>query len=389
MAEHWGAAPPQAAPKASGGKEPNTEVKARAKHTCPACGAEATWNPAKQALICGFCGTTAPGTMVDAAAEEIIEHDLASALRGIPDSRRGWRAQKQSVKCQSCHAISVFDATRQSQGCEFCGSTALVPYEEVKDSFSPESLLPMKVSHVQARELIKKWYGSRWFAPNKLKKAALTDTVKGIYIPYWTFDAQVNADWEAEAGYHYYETEEYTDNNGNRQTRRIQRTRWEYARGHLDHFFDDELVPASHGIQPNHLRAVEPFPTNDLVPYDSKYLSGWVVERYQIDLVSAAQHSREQMERKVQALCGQQVPGDTYRNLRVRAGFSHQTFKHILAPLWLLQYRYGAKNFQVVMNGYTGKVSGDYPKSWVKIALAAIAVMIVLLILFSVGAGPR
>jgi hypothetical protein len=53
----------------------------------------------------------------------------------------------------------------------------------------------------------------------------------------------------------------------------------------------------------------------------------------------------------------------------------------------MLQYRFGAKNFQVVMNGYTGKISGDYPKSWIKITLAALAVIIVLLILFSVGGG--
>ena len=383
MAETWGTRAADATRQAQ--PEVKSEVKARIKHTCPACGAEATWNPAKQALVCGFCGTTAPGTVQDAATGEIIEYDLPTALRSIPDSKRGWGAQKQSVKCQSCHAISVFDPARQSQGCEFCGATALVPYEEVKASFSPESLLPMKISGVQARELIKKWYGSRWFAPNKLKKAALTDTVKGIYIPYWTFDAQVNADWEAEAGYHYYETEEYTDSNGNRQTRRIQRTRWEYASGHLDHFFDDELVPASLGIQPNHLRAVEPFPIKELTPYDPAYLSGWVVERYQIDLVAAAQRSREQMEQKLQTMCGSAVPGDTYRNLQVRAAFGGQTFKHILAPLWMLQYRYGTKNFQVVMNGYTGKISGDYPKSWIKIAFAALAVIIILIILLSTG----
>jgi hypothetical protein len=360
------------------------EVKARARHTCPACGAEATWNPDKQALVCGFCGTVVPGTMDGASAGKIVEHDLASALRSIPDDKRGWGAQKQSVKCQSCHAISVFDPTRQSQACGFCGSTALVPYEAVKEAFSPESLLPMKISAGRARDLIKSWYGSRWFAPNKLKKAALTDTVKGLYIPYWTFDAQAHADWEAEAGYYYYETEEYTDSQGNRQTRQIQRTRWEDASGSIDHFFDDELVPASLGVQPNHLRAVEPFPTAQLAPYDPAYLSGWVVERYQIDLVAAAQRSREQMEGKVQSMCSSAVPGDTQRNLSVHTVYSGQTFKHILAPLWMLQYRYGAKNFQVVMNGYTGAISGDYPKSWIKIAFAALAVIIVLFIMLAV-----
>src|SRR5688572_32569683 len=118
MAETWGA---QAADVTT---QARPEVKARIKHTCPACGAEATWHPAKQALVCGFCGTTAPGTLQDAATGEIVEYDLSTALRSIPDSKRGWHAQKQSVKCQSCHAISVFDPARQSQGCEFCGATA-------------------------------------------------------------------------------------------------------------------------------------------------------------------------------------------------------------------------------------------------------------------------
>jgi len=365
------------------------EATARTKYSCVACGAEAQWNPAKQALVCGFCGTEAPGELAEPAQGSIAEHDLVTALRGIPDDQRGWKAEKTSVKCQSCHAISVFDAARQSQGCEFCGSTALAPYEQVKDSFSPGSLLPMKVSEPTAREAIRKWYGTRWFAPNKLKKAALTDTAKGLYIPYWTFDAQVHANWRAEAGYHYYETEHYTDSDGREKTRRVQHTRWEYASGSLEHFFDDDLVPASLGVQAKHLRAIEPFPTMDLVPYDASYLSGWVVERYQIDLIAAARHSRAQMDEKTRAMCARQVPGDTHRNLQVATRYDRQTFKHILAPIWMLTYRYGATLYQVVMNGYTGKISGDYPKSWIKISLAVLAlIMLIAIVVIASESGP-
>ena len=67
------------------------------------------------------------------------------------------------------------------------------------------------------------------------------------------------------------------------------------------------------------------------------------------------------------------MPGDTHRNLQVEADYSGQTFKHILVPIWLLTYDYGARNFQVVINGYTGPIAGKYPKSWVKITLAVLA----------------
>ena len=253
------------------------EAIAKKKFSCPACGAAAEWNPAKQSLVCPFCGTTSPAQVeLDAAGEQVItEHDLVAAIRGIPDDKRGWLAKKTSVKCQSCQAISVFDPERVGQRCNFCGSAALVPYEEIKEAFRPESLLPFKISETQVRESIRQWYGSRWFAPNKLKSAALTDTVKGLYIPYWTFDAQVHADWTAESGYYYYETEHYTDANGKSQTRQVQKIRWQWSSGALNHFFDDELVPASRGVQPDLLRKVEPFPTKELAPYNAGFLSGW------------------------------------------------------------------------------------------------------------------
>jgi hypothetical protein len=354
------------------------DATAQKKFSCPSCGGETQWNPAKKALVCPFCGTVSPAQaeLSASGAEVIVEHDLVAALRGIPDEQRGWQAKKTSVKCQSCQAISVFDPERVSQRCDFCGSTALVPYEEIKEAFRPESLLPMKLSENQVRDSIRTWYGNRWFAPNKLKRAALTDTVKGLYIPYWTFDAQVHARWTAESGYYYYETESYTDNEGKTQTRQVQRIRWQFSSGQLDHFFDDELVPASKGVQEAMLRKIEPFPTTtELVPYNPGFLSGWVVERYQIDLVAAAQEARAEMDAEMERLCGAQVPGDTHRNLQVQSDYSGQTFKHILTPIWLLTYNYGAQHYQVVINGYTGTIAGKYPKSWVKITLAVLGAL--------------
>jgi len=79
----------------------------------------------------------------------------------------------------------------------------------------------------------------------------------------------------------------------------------------------------------------------------------------------------------MERLCSAQVPGDTQRNLQVESDYSGQTFKHILTPIWLLTYNYGARNFQVVINGYTGAIAGKYPKSWIKITLAVVGGLIV------------
>lgn len=345
---------------------------AREKYHCPACGAEAQWNPARQALICAFCGTESPATLEKRGAETVIvEHDLGAALRSIPDASRGWAAEKISVRCRSCNAISVLDPSTIAQRCAFCGSSELVPYEQVKEAFRPESLLPLKIAEPQARDLIRRWYRRQWLAPNALNRQALTDTVKGVYLPYWTFDARTHAAWTADSGTFY-----YTMDRG----RRVQHVRWTPAAGSLSHFFDDDLVSASMGVDERWLKRVEPFPTNELIPYDPGYLAGWTVERYQIDLVAAAARSRQQMERALRDLCAAQVGGDTYRNLVVQSTFADQRFKHILVPVWLMTYRYGAKSYQVVVNGVTGKIAGAHPWSWVKILLLVIVALILLYI---------
>jgi len=356
------------------------EITAKQKFACPSCGGEAQWNPAKQALVCPYCGTVSPAQI--SATGEITENCLATALRSVDENHRGWDAEKVSVKCQSCQAISVFDPSRVAQRCDFCGSSALIPMEQQNRPIRPESLLEFKLAETQVRDAIRQWYGSRWFAPNALKRRALTDVVHGIYIPYWTFDAQVHADWSAMSGDYYYVTETYTDSQGRQQSRQVQKTRWYPSSGSLDHFFDDELVPASKGVTPDLLRKVEPFPTTtELKPYNPGYLSGWVVEQYQLDLVGAAERSRQQMDAKTRALCDQQVPGDTHRDLEVATEYSGQTFKHVLVPVWLVSYDYGSQAFQVVVNGYTGAIAGKHPLSWIKIALLVIAILAVIGIL--------
>ena len=82
-------------------------------------------------------------------------------------------------------------------------------------------------------------------------------------------------------------------------------------------------------------------------------------------------------------MCARAVPGDTYRNLEIDARYTGQTFKHILVPVWLLTYMYANKPWQVVVNGFTGQMAGDYPKSPWKIAALVLVILIVVLIVLS------
>ncbi len=353
----------------------SSEIPALDKHACPACGAQAEWHPTRQKLVCAFCGTESP-YQFDRETGKVREIDLVTTLRELPEEERGWQTARRSVQCQSCKAVMVFDPERVGQNCEFCGSPSLVSYDEIKAPIRPTGVLPFKIDKPRVRDDIRRWWRSKWLAPSRLSKAALVDTVHSLYIPYWTFDAQVHCPWEAEAGYHYYVNVEGRDSKGNKVVRREQRTRWEAASGVVDHFFDDEPVPGTQGLPIGLLRQVEPFPTPEVVPYDTAFLSGHVVEHYKVVLMEAAKLSQEQMYAALEELCARQIPGDTYRNLRIHPDYSGRTFKHVLVPVWLLSYNYGARAFQVIVNGYTGKIAGKYPYSvWKILFLVALALI--------------
>ena len=359
------------------------------RHVCPECGGNLEWDAKAQALKCPYCGTQVPWSeeTQPELGQQVVEQDLAKALQN-PASGRGWGTdERYEVQCQNCRAISVFLNKTVAQRCDFCGSPAIVAHESQGDAITPQSVLPFKVSELQVRDAIRRWYGTRWFAPNRFRRAALTDTLHGIYLPYWTFDAHVAADWTAEAGHTYYVSESYMEN-GQHRTRQVPRVRWVPAAGSLRHFFDDELVPGSAGVHAPLLRQVEPFPTRtDLRPYAPEFVRGWTVERYQIDLRRAAELNMADMQRQTQALCAAQVPGDTQRNLQVRSRYQGRSFKHVLVPVWLVRYRYGSRDFQILANGYTGQVAGERPYSWVKIALAALLALTVLALLVVFGQG--
>jgi hypothetical protein len=314
--------------------------------------------------------------VIDRATGQVVENDLAATLRDLPDEARGWEDARRSVQCQSCRAVMVFEAGRVGQNCEFCGSPALVAYEEIKAPIRPQGVLPFRIDRNRVRDDIRRWWRSKWFAPGRLATAALVDTVHSLYIPYWTFDAQVHCPWDAEAGHYYYVPVEGRDNKGRPIVRQERRTRWEAASGVVDHFFDDEPVPGTQGVPVGLLRQVEPFPTQELVPYDTAFLSGHVVEHYKVVLMDAATRSQEQMHRALQQLCAQQVPGDTYRNLAIHPVFSGQTFKHILVPIWLLTYTFRGQAYQVLVNGSTGRIAGKYPYSIWKILLVVVAALV-------------
>jgi hypothetical protein len=202
----------------------------------------------------------------------------------------------------------------------------------------------------------------------------------GVYVPYWTFNANVDSRWIAERGWYYFETEVYqATENGQTVTRerQVQRTRWEPARGERSDSYRNVLVCAGRGLPHALAEKVTSFDVQQLVPYQPNYLAGWRAEQYALDLMPAWEQAGQKIVESQQGRCARDVGGDTHQGLNVHNELSAITFKHVLLPIWIAAYRYNGKPFQFLVNGQTGEVVGRAPWSAVKITLAVLVVLLI------------
>lgn len=361
------------------------EVRSLDRHVCPECGGKGEWDPAKKQLICPYCGTTFERVGPPPDPGAVVEHDLDLALAELGQDASKVDTTSRRVQCNHCHAVLVRSAETVAQHCDFCGSPELLDYNDLSAPIRPESVLPAAISKEQAYHALKRYLASKWFAPGDLKRRNLIDRIHRVYLPYWTFDAAAECPWTAESGTYYYVTVTSRDSEGRTITRQERRTRWSPASGHVSTFFDDVVISGSKGLDGELLQKIEPFPTRNLVPYETMYVSGWQVEQYQVPLAEAARRGFGAMHGMLESMCAKQIPGDTYRGLRIDPEYSGKTFKHLLAPVWLLAYQYRGKTWQGVVNGVTGTTSARFPISPWKVALVVMIVLAIILIVIAMN----
>lgn len=348
---------------------------------CPSCGGVLLYDPAVSALKCKHCKAVAPPSMLAHTGPGPREIPLQY---GLSMPRGGLGLQMASVSCNECGATVQLSPHERATACAFCASPMVVQQAQSAAIISPESLVPFLVPQDRAVDAFKEWLKGLWLRPNDLTKLAKLEGIHGVYVPYWTFDADVHSDWTAERGWYYQEVEVYEAfENGERvmRERTVTKTRWESASGWRRDHYDDVLVCASRGIPGELVDQMTTFDTRRLLPYAAGYLVGWRAESYALDLPDAWRKGQTKIASEQEGRCARDIGGDTHRGLSATHRYANETFKHILLPVYVAAYRYRDKPFQVLVNGQTAEVVGKAPWSFWKIAA------LVLFALAIVGGG--
>ncbi|THV30098.1 hypothetical protein [Glycomyces paridis] len=331
-------------------------------YPCGDCGAQLQFAPGTTDLACPYCGAR---QRIAPQQRQVVEHDY-NAL-GAKPRRNPEQVPPNLFVCTGCKAHTESDAW--SDVCQFCGAPVVADRFD-PNLVAPEGVVPFQLDKGRAREALKSWVSSRWFAPNAFKKVDEAESLKSTYLPHWTWDAQTTTDYRGERGEHY-----YVEVDGKSE----RRTRWHRAHGTVQRAFDDVVVPATAHVSGDYLDDLSPdWDTKKAVAFQPQYLSGHFTQRYEVGPDQGLEAAKRKMAPIIRKDVERHIGGDEQRVHHMDTRYANLTFKLLLLPVWLLAYLFNGRTWQVLVSGQTGKVEGERPWSAWKITFAILTALIVL-----------
>lgn len=343
-------------------------------YRCENCGGIMVFDIETQMLKCPNCDTT---MQIPQTQNTIVEHSFTrSAMQRLSVQEK----TTETKQCQGCGATVEIAKDCTATQCAYCGADYVLA-ERQAEAVLPDGVIPFKVDKHAAGDVFTKWIKKRWLAPNELKRLYESDKLQGIYVPYWTFDADVNCHYTAQGG----KEREVEVKNSDGSTSKKTEVDWYPTSGMVSKFFDDVQAKGSKNMKASLLKGIEPYDTkNQLKSYAPEYLSGYSAECYSISLEDAHTEARKTMERELHHMAESDVRRryDRVKDVRLSPNYRDETYKHVLLPVYSTAYSYKNKTYTVLINGQSGKISGDYPKSPVKIAIIVAIIIAILAAIF-------
>ena len=341
---------------------------------CPQCGGVMDFDPASGNLRCPYCEYE---EAIKVSEEEPKKAEELDFYKAEDTANHDWGIATKTVLCKACGAESIYDALQTSGVCPFCGSNQVMDAAD-QETIAPGGVVPFQISDKKASELFHKWIHRRWFCPKLAKQSAKPDRFKGIYLPYWTFDTNTVSAYRGEYGI----DRTVRGKDGKSHTE----TTWYRTTGTHQEFIDDELVFASKNHDASILKGLEPFDTENNKVYKPEYIAGFVAERYSLGLKDAWGKATSSINQKLQHHISNEIQykhhANRTRNVKLSTTYSDITYKYLLLPIWVSNFKYKDQVYQFMVNGQTGKVSGKTPISVPKVIITVVSIIAIIAILY-------
>jgi len=331
--------------------------------------------PAPRGKACASCGAPVePGDRFCNACGTPQPPDAPPA-----DTPAAGAATKR-FQCRNCGAETTVPLDTRSFTCPFCDSNYVVELPPAETGRQPpEFVIGFAITPQQALDKFRVWLRqSNWFRPGDLARSSVEDKLKGVYLPFWSFSMLAESHWTAQIGEFWYRTETYTTTENGKtvtHTRTVTETEWWGLSGRHHEYHSGHLVSGSRGLEQAGAERIKPFHLAALKRYQPSFLAGWLSEEYSVERDAALAICKQEFARREQAGVDALLPGDTHSQVQVNTEFSQINSDLVLLPIYLLSYRYRGRLYRFLVNGQTGRITGDKPLSTKRILVVVFGVL--------------
>lgn len=324
------------------------------EYKCPCCGGAITFDSTLQKMKCPFCNTEFDmETLADyddglQEASSSMEWETSAGSQWQEGETEGLR----TYVCQSCGGEIVGDENTAATACPFCGNP-VVMMGQFSGALKPDLVIPFKLDKMAAKAGLQKHLSGKRLLPEIFKDQNHIDEIKGVYVPFWLFDADADAHvryratkvrvW-SDSNYNYTETSHYLVRRG----------------GSVG--FEHVPVDGSSKIPDDLMESIEPYDFSDAVDFRTAYLVGYLADKYDVDAEQSIKRANARVKKSTEEAFASTVQGyETViaetSNINLRRGKA----KYALYPVWILNTTWNGSKYTFAMNGQTGKFVGDLP----------------------------
>ena len=286
-----------------------------------------------------------------------------------------WKEDEIAVyRCANCGASSVLSRTTLATVCPFC-SSPIVLDEKATGLVRPDSLVPFELSEKDAAAQLSAWKKRKIFAPNKFRKHTRAKSVKGVFVPVWTFDAETVSHYSGMLGKHRTRT---VRRNGKTYTETY--TDWFRVSGEISAMFDDIMIAGSNNVEAKYFKEVKNIDKGKYAVYADEYLHGYVADNYTVDPMKAYAAAKKIMDNAIRDKIVRKYNADVVGSLNVNTSEISRSFKYMLFPVYVAATKFKGKVYNQYVAGFwssrekqKASVSGTFPKSGLKIFFTVLA----------------
>ena len=328
------------------------------EYKCPSCGGALSFDSDVQKLKCPYCDTTLEVSALqelDDALKQEQPEDTTWSTEPSAQWNQEEQAQLHSFVCESCGGEITTEATTAATHCPYCDNPVVVA-KQLSGQFKPDLVVPFKLDKAAAMEALKKHMKGKPLLPKAFTAENRIERVQGVYVPFWLFDTQVDANIR----YRATKVRTWSDSN--------------YIYTRTSHFsllrggcMDFANVPVDGSVKLDNalMESIEPYDMSQAVDFQTAYLAGYLADKFDVSADDCKTRANERIRSSVESYFASTTAGYASvipENTNLR--YSGSKVRYALLPVWLLTTRYKDKTYTFAMNGQTGKLVGNLPIHW-------------------------